>query len=143
MIKPVTVERDSNGYWSHPDFFPNDDREIIPKDEWQQWQWDNCIKVFTLHFEDDADEELIARYWSDGDLDISGWEPACTEDTAFLLSIMDTEDGPIALFAIPVSVPCVVRGRFGWQSDPCGALSIPGTNRCSNHTPVQQGNVES
>ncbi len=49
-----------------------------------------------IWFELDAPEHLIERY-----TDISDWQPVCDKAGSFLLSIHDTEDGPVALFFAP------------------------------------------
>lgn len=100
-IKPVKVERDQDGYWVHPDFPEWDEgtgRDVIDK-----WFNDNGIRFEIDMFEDSdtASEELKDRYFEHGECDISEWNPSCNAEHAFLLSIHDTEDGPVAVFAVP------------------------------------------
>jgi hypothetical protein len=73
QIQAATIERDE-GYWTHPDF---------P-------EWDEGTKK--AEFE---------RFYDDSDSDISDWSPVYEKAGSFLLSIHDTEDGPVALFFAP------------------------------------------
>lgn len=50
-------------------------------------------------FEYDAPEELLNRYFEDGDAGVSDWEPTSPEGEGWVLvGIWDTEDGPYAMF---------------------------------------------
>ncbi|MGI2021682.1 hypothetical protein [Shewanella glacialipiscicola] len=98
QIQAVTVERDE-GYWTHPDL-PEWD-EGTPRAECIAWAAANGGDFVVIWFEADAPENLIERYFDDGDIDISDWNPVCDKVGSFLLSIHDTEDGPVALFFAP------------------------------------------
>lgn len=97
-IQAVTVEREE-GYWTHPDL-PEWD-EGTPRSECNAWAEANGGEFVVIWFESDANEELIEHYFDDGDIDISDWNPVCDKADSFLLSIHDTEDGPVALFFAP------------------------------------------
>ena len=98
QIKAATIKRDE-GYWTHPDF-PEWD-EGTTRAESEAWAADNGGEFVAIWFESDAPENLIERFFDDGDSDISDWNPVCEKSGSFLLSIHDTEDGPVALFFDP------------------------------------------
>lgn len=100
-IQPVEVKRDENGLWTHPQYPYFGGREYIPDSEWQQWCTEHGITSKAVSFDGDAPDELTEKYWDDFDTNCSAWEPTKPADNAFLLSIHDTEEGPIAVFAIP------------------------------------------
>ena len=104
-IKPVKVVRDKYGFFSHPDFPAWD--EGISVDIINEWFYDNGGIFVVVHFEDDADGYLVDQ-WFDTDFkeDVSclTWEPTNKYEGAFLLSIHDTEDGPVAVFFRPFHV---------------------------------------
>jgi hypothetical protein len=98
QIQAATIERDE-GYWTHPDF-PEWD-EGTTRLQCDTWCAENDGKFYIVSFEDDAPENLIERFYDDGESDISDWNPICEKPDSFLLSIHDTEDGPVALFFAP------------------------------------------
>ncbi|MCG7551588.1 hypothetical protein [Pseudoalteromonas sp. Of7M-16] len=99
-IKPVKVERDENGWWVHPDL-PKWD-EGTCQNEIAAWFEKNRVTYFIDHFESSATEEQSNRWFEEGNCDCSDWQPTCDEDNSFLLSIHDTEYGPIGIFAVPI-----------------------------------------
>ncbi|OCH31806.1 hypothetical protein A6E13_16415 [Aliivibrio fischeri] len=100
MINAVEVERDENGFWTHP-HFPNLGELWKPYKDWAE---ENNIKFANVWFECDASEELEERFYEkeDGSA-ITEWQPTKPADNAFLLSIHDTEDGPVAIWALPTT----------------------------------------
>lgn len=100
-IQATKIDRDEFGYWTHPDF-PEWD-ESTSKETIDQWLADNHIAYSMVWMECDADDDLLGRYFDDGDIDISAWQPVCNHVGAFLLSIHATESGPVAIFAIPIA----------------------------------------
>ena len=109
MIRPAKVERDENGFWIHPDFPYFDNRELIPKKEWEAYWKKQGVKTVQVILEE-QDNDLHERYFESGDPTVCAeWEPKCWEQVCsicnghdpFLLLIDDTEDGPRAIFAIP------------------------------------------
>lgn len=98
-IKPKEVTRDKYGYWTHPDY-PSHWGEDTTKEEVDKWFSDNGIKSYDAWLQDE-DEELSEKYAA-GEIDASSWNPNKPTDDSFLLFITDTEDGCMALFAIPV-----------------------------------------
>lgn len=90
-IQPVKVERDKYGMWTHPDF-PDSEEEYIPRG----WFSDRGLEFKVVEFSDDAPEDLIDKWFGDGDCDCIAWEPSIPAgDGWFMFSIHDTEDGPI------------------------------------------------
>jgi len=102
MIQPEEVKRDPDGYWTHSQYPDFDDREYVPKEEWEQWCADNQIKSVCVWFEYDAPEEIQDNRLNENEYGCEGWEPTKPAENAFLLSIHDTEDCPVAIFAIPL-----------------------------------------
>lgn len=99
-IHAIKVERDSNGYWTHPSIPKwNDD---TTDQEITQWEKDNGIRISTIYFEDTASDELIVRLFDQDDQTaLTEWEPEIPSG-GFLLGIHCTEEsGPIALVANP------------------------------------------
>lgn len=101
-IEPATVERDEYGFWTHPDF-PEWD-ESVTMQTVEAWLTSNDLDFHVTHFEHDANDEMLDRWFEGGECDCTNWEPTAPEVDHFLLSIHDTEDGPIALFAIKKEV---------------------------------------
>ncbi|WP_105901398.1 hypothetical protein [Vibrio gangliei] len=103
-VKPEMVTRDENGLWTHSQFPNFDGCEYPTKQQINQWCSENNVKLEWCYFEFDAAEELQDRYFEDEDLTACAeWEPTHEKSGSFLFSIHDTEDGPIAVFAIPTN----------------------------------------
>lgn len=101
-MKPITataVSRDEVGHWMHPDI-PDFDGELDGgRPAWDAWKAEQNIEVVLLSLESD-NEELATRYYENEEVDIRAWQPTPPAgDGWFLLSIADTEDGPLAWFA--------------------------------------------
>ncbi len=99
-LQLVTVERDENGFWTHPNF-----------PEWHEGSTRAEVNAFfdelklgyaVYSMEFNAPDELVEKYFEDGDYGCVGWNPECDKAGSFLLSIHDTEDGPVAIFAYPL-----------------------------------------
>lgn len=96
-IKPVDVRRSDNGYWRHPDFpvwDENTNGHVI-----NQWFDDRGLSYYVSHFQETAGEEQIKAYLS-GEGSISDWFPKAPKGDSFLLSIHETDDGPVAVFGV-------------------------------------------
>jgi len=100
-IQPVTVNRDKGGYWVHPELPEWDDGTT--QKEIDTWFSNNNLSYWIDNFEDSttATEEMQDAYFVNGDVGVPDWKPECPVEGSFLLSIHDTEDGPVAVFAIP------------------------------------------
>jgi len=101
-IQPATVQRDEEGYWFHPDY-PKWDEETT-REEVDQWEAENNIRIRILCFEDSVSDELNHRFFEQDDhTALAEWEPEIPTG-GFLLGIHSTEDhGPVALVAEPTA----------------------------------------
>jgi hypothetical protein len=105
-IQPEEIVKDEYGFYEHsqyPDFgdLTEDDIDEI-NNQWKQWLANNNLDWQCVRFESDASDELIKNWFENESMDCSAWNPTPPTENSFLLSIHDTEDGPIAIFAIPV-----------------------------------------
>ncbi|WP_261371699.1 hypothetical protein [Yersinia aleksiciae] len=107
MIKTITaapVERDSHGFWTHPDFFePANGNEFGVEGEFDAWKASNRVvgKLEWMECEENA-EELQAAY-DTGDCNLNIWQPKPPAgDGWFMGSIHDTEDGPVCYWLRPI-----------------------------------------
>lgn len=100
-IKKVdNVLRDENGFWTHPDFPDWDEGTAVEVID--EWLAINKINYNFIEFVYDADIDLVDAWLDAGcEYDCSEWEPIHVNPNAFLLSIQYTEEGPVAMFAIP------------------------------------------
>lgn len=77
-IKPLEVQRDEDGYWTHPDYFvPANGNEYGVPGEFSTWLRQHNLESFTLSLEsDDAASEVAEKYFDGGfGCDISLWQP--------------------------------------------------------------------
>lgn len=102
LLQPVEVVRDPYGYWVHPDIdkvLKTADEEFATKEELNLFKQQQNIETATTYFESDAPADLVKRY-VDGEYDASEWNPTKPEgDGWFMLSIHDTEDMPVCVWA--------------------------------------------
>jgi len=93
-IKPLEVQRDQYGYWSHPDYLAFcDGREFISTEEFDQWMSDHGLKWKVNYRDEDMLDPTV-----DG-CDISAWQPESPEGEGwFVGSIHDTEDGAVCIW---------------------------------------------
>lgn len=95
-IEAAPVARDENGFWCHPD---------LPKfgesdgDEYRAWVEHQQLKVHRVDMEDDASDELNRRVMESDIGATADWTPTSPGADWFLLTIHDTDDGPVAWFA--------------------------------------------
>ncbi|MBP0047686.1 hypothetical protein H9C73_02970 [Marinobacterium sp. AK62] len=108
-MHPEPVQRDECGFWTHS-AYPEWDEGTTASDI-KPWEEENGIRTEVVWFEDDAPEDVIDRCIEDFAAGCSDWNPSPPGPGAFLLSIHDTEDGPVAIFAIPNSMPVVEGGE--------------------------------
>lgn len=93
-IEAATVERDENGYWTHP-AWPPFDEEYIPR----SWFIDRGLEVATVDFHDEVPEHVSDAYFDDCDCNCSGWEPSRPDGEGwFIFSIHEYEDGPVCVW---------------------------------------------
>ncbi|MDF3851394.1 hypothetical protein [Achromobacter denitrificans] len=99
LIQAAPIQRDSDGYWTHPahpEFEEGQDAEATAWFKAQQ------LETHIAYLESEADDHPAAlAYWGDtGDSNISSWEPPRPQgEDWFVLSIHDTEDwGPVCVW---------------------------------------------
>lgn len=92
-ITPAEVNRDEDGFWSHPEL-PNFDEG--DNEQFKEWILQHRLVVQVVQFEYDAPEELCEKWYGDGLTDCGQWEPSKPEGEGwFILGIWDAEDGPV------------------------------------------------
>lgn len=99
MIQPEEIQRDEYGFWSHSQYPAWDEGTTM--DLVEAWEKENGIRISIIDLESDAPVEVSEHYFEHDDTNCSDWHPTHSAPGAFLLSIHDGEDGPVALFAIP------------------------------------------
>jgi len=98
-IQPCEVVRNSYGMFTHPDFPAW--HEGTHRDTVADWFTFNKGTRHVVHFDDTAPDLLFKAWLHNGGCDLSKWEPSCAANNSFLLSIHDTENGPVAWFFVP------------------------------------------
>ena len=103
LIQPLPVERDIDGWWSHPDYLSEFDDEIT-EEQFTDWCARHQVETKISHMESDVDADVFDTYMNDGQVDCSAWviqHPA--EPGWFILSIHDAEDGPVCVWGRKVT----------------------------------------
>lgn len=96
-LRPVTVTRDRNGFWTHPHYFQPADDEATPA-EFGNWLVSYNLTCATCWMENDAPSHVITA-WENGSSNMNAWQPSPpTGNGWFIGSIHDTEDGPICVW---------------------------------------------
>ena len=96
LIQAVPVVRDEVGQWVHPAMPMFDEGQ---ETEYRAWLDANGLEITYKMLESDPDHPLYDA-WCDGETDMSSWTPEPpTGEGWFTLSIHDTEDGPIWVWA--------------------------------------------
>jgi hypothetical protein len=97
LIQPVVVERDKDGWWSHP-AIPDFSEDGAAFKAWLAEQGlETTYKM--LESEDDSNPAHVS-YFENEDPSFAGWEPTPPSgDGWFTFSIHDTEDGPVWVWA--------------------------------------------
>lgn len=106
QLKPAEIVRDKYGFWVHPvlDKYLREllgDREFTTESEHASMLIHFNINVRCSAMEWDCTEELADKYWGEGDVNAAKeWQPTPPKgDGWFLVSINDTDDGPVAWWA--------------------------------------------
>ncbi|EPR5147725.1 TPA: hypothetical protein ACMDT2_004178 [Vibrio parahaemolyticus] len=97
-IQAQPVQRNQYGYWTHseyPSWAEWTDEKVMHK-----WFSDRGLCFQVVYFESDVSEEKSERFFGKGDPDVTDWQPTKPHPDAFLLSIHDTENGPVAIWAV-------------------------------------------
>ena len=99
-IQPAPVQRDDVGQWTHPAVPLFDEGQ---EDEYRAWLAAHGLEITYKMLQDEPEHPLYDAWFEDGEHDLSSWTPAppAGEDW-FTLSIHDTEDGPIWVWARPI-----------------------------------------
>lgn len=99
---PVAVEREGDGWYSHP-AFPWDalPEEADCTEHIKAWGYEGCWNFLS---DDHNAPALYKRYVDSEEADCSYWDPTAPEgDGWFLAAIFDTESGPCALWFRPLT----------------------------------------
>ncbi|WP_263147765.1 DUF550 domain-containing protein [Pseudomonas sp. RIT-PI-AD] len=101
-LQPAPVERDEKGWWTHPEYEEwLGDRERITSAEFDAWYATRAITIAIRWMDGDVTDDQFKSYFEQ-DCDCSSWQPTPPCGAGwFLLSIHDTEDGPVSLWARP------------------------------------------
>lgn len=79
-VRPVTVTRDRNGFWTHPHYFVPA-RDEATQTEFGDWMRQHNLTCATRWMENDAPPQVIAD-WEKGKQNISDWLPSAPEGRA-------------------------------------------------------------
>lgn len=99
VLQATSIERCKDGYWTHPEL--PDMGENVSKAKLAEFESEQGFSIHFVTMEGDAPEEVSEAYFDKGAPGCLGWKPTKPDPKAFLLSIHDTEDGPIAWWAVP------------------------------------------
>lgn len=93
-IVAMPVERDEDGYWTHPVYAEFcGEREYISPEEFNDWLEDGGLEWKVIYRDEDDIGPDVDGY------DISTWQPeAPAGDGWFVGSIHDTEDGAVCIW---------------------------------------------
>ena len=95
LIQALLVERDENGFWTHPAWPQDGDENAIQKG----WFAENGLEYCMVEMEYDGQEELMEKWVNEGLCDCTAWDPSpAPGDGWFVFSIHDTEDGPVCVW---------------------------------------------
>ncbi|EEY36252.1 hypothetical protein [Vibrio mimicus] len=99
-IQAVEVKRDEMGNFYHPDY-PWWWQEGSFK-EIHGWYAESGLFFHVDFFDHSASEELKEEFYASESKSLAIWNPKPPCAAAFLLSIQDSEDGPLAIWAVHV-----------------------------------------
>jgi hypothetical protein len=96
LIQRAYVERDAEGWWSHPDYLKEFDEEAT-SEQLEEWFKAQQLESRLSSMEDEVSGEEYDSYFETSDCSL--WEPiAPAGDGWFKLSIHDTDDGPVCVW---------------------------------------------
>ncbi|MDK9790007.1 hypothetical protein [Vibrio sp. D431a] len=105
MIKPIEVDRNAEGCWTHPEI-PNFGENVAPH-VLNAWALANNFSLTILEIYDDPDvSEDYVEELSDLNKPYKGfskWFPKLPTENSFFLSFHESEDGPVAWIATPLT----------------------------------------
>ncbi|WP_368894260.1 hypothetical protein [Kluyvera ascorbata] len=96
-VRPVTVTRDCNGFWTHPYYFMPDSDEAAPP-AFGDWMRQHHLTCATCWMENDAPPQVFDA-WEKGAQSVIDWQPSMPAGEGwFIGSLHDTEDGPVCVW---------------------------------------------
>lgn len=102
LIQQAEVARHADGSWTHPEY-PQWD-ESTTMDAINYWFDSQGLERGVVFFEYDAPQELQDAWSENGDSPLAKWQPTMPKgDGWFILSIHDTDDGPVCIWARPLA----------------------------------------
>ncbi|HEB0103553.1 TPA: hypothetical protein RYX73_004374 [Serratia marcescens] len=105
-ITAAEVERDAQGYWTHPAMRAVD---LETAADFSGWLREQDLEAWVMLMRDEAPALFLAGF-DDEDWDASGWMPRPPAgDGWFLGSLHDHDDGPVCLWLRPTA--------FRWSED--------------------------
>ena len=143
MIEAVEVVREKDGSFTHPEWEvlidSLGDVEITPTNIIQLFEKAHGLKLEGVTFENTVDEDSPAyKEYLEGGKGFASWELAPPSADAVLLSIHDTEDGPVQLWAVPAfdieaqlmaCVDYLERSKAGPMASSHNAEAVQGVER--------------
>mgnify|MGYP001618726896 FL=1 len=109
QLEPAEIIRDQYGFWTHPVFSKYlecviGDSEGMTSEQFEELKLHFNVDFSKVEMEFDAPEDVAERYWDQEELEaVAYWNPSKPKGDGdwFLVSINDTEDGPVAWWAKP------------------------------------------
>ncbi len=87
LIQALPVNRDADGWWSHPDYLSEFDDEITEA-QFNDWCARHQVETKITYMESDVEPEIFDTYMSDGQVNCSAWRS----------SIRQSRDGSFSRF---------------------------------------------
>lgn len=97
-IQKQEVVRDQLGLWSHSDL--PDFGEFVSLQRLDEWGASVGVRVVVIEMFEEAAPDPLSDYDDLGDC--SAWVPIAPASSAFILSIHDSESGPVCWWAVPL-----------------------------------------
>jgi hypothetical protein len=96
-LQPAPVNRDEVGQWCHPGIPAFDEGQEA---EYRAWLAERGLEIGYKMLESEPEHPLYDAWFEHGELDMSSWTPTPPVGEGwFTISIHDTEDGPIWVWA--------------------------------------------
>jgi hypothetical protein len=104
IIYPETPQRDNYGAWCHSAMAFFRGKEAVNKRDVLNFERHYRVMVQIVNFYEvvSDDSALMATYARSGRF--GGWKPVAPRADAFLLAVSDSDNGPVAWWAVPVVV---------------------------------------
>lgn len=98
LIGPAPVERDENGWWSHPGIPSFNEGEKEAYGAWITAQ--GLVTTYRELDSEDWDHPAYVAYFDEGGSSVAGWDPAAPAGEGwFTISIHETDDSPVWVWA--------------------------------------------